>query len=63
MKNSIDNSVIETNRELKTTKKNKNRHGFGIENIKQAVYRHNGILNFDEENGYFICDILIPIQK
>lgn len=63
MKNSIDNSVIETNKELKTTKQNKSRHGFGIENIKQAVYRHNGILNFDEENGYFICDILIPIQK
>lgn len=63
MKNSIDNSVIGTNKELKTTKQNKNRHGFGIENIKQVVYRHNGILNFDEENGYFICDILIPIQK
>lgn len=63
MKNSIDNSVIGTNKELKTTKQNKSRHGFGIENIKQVVYRHNGILNFDEENGYFICDILIPIQK
>lgn len=63
MKNSIDESVIETNKELKTTKQNKNRHGFGIENIKRVIYRHNGILNFDEENGYFICDILIPIQN
>lgn len=63
MKNSIDESVIETNKELKTTKQNKSRHGFGIENIKRVIYRHNGILNFDEEKGYFICDILIPIQN
>ena len=24
--------------------------------------KYNGLIRFDEENGYFICDILIPEQ-
>lgn len=60
MKNTIDGSVLKGNKNLLTTKDDKEHHGFGIKNIKEVVDRHKGILQFDEENGYFICDILIP---
>lgn len=61
MKNSIDKSVLAENQKLNTTKEGKAYHGFGIKNIKRIVSKHNGHLNYDEENGYFICDILLPI--
>ena len=47
---------------LLTTKDNKEYHGFGIKNIKGIVDKYKGIIQFDEESGYFICDILIPRQ-
>ncbi len=59
MINSIDRSVLKNNNDLKTTKKNKMYHGFGIKNIQRVVNEHKGIINFFEENGYFCCDILI----
>lgn len=60
IKNTIDKSVLASNKNLLTTKDNKEYHGFGIKNIKGIVDKHKGIIQFDEENGYFICDILIP---
>lgn len=61
MKNSIDKSVLAENKKLNTTKENKHYHGFGIKNIKRIVDKHSGLISYDEENGYFICDILLPI--
>ena len=62
IKNSIDASVLESNMDLNTTKNDKSFHGFGIKNIKRIVDKYNGLIRFDEESGYFICDILIPEQ-
>ena len=59
MRNTIDKSVLEGNRELKTTKANKELHGLGTKNIKRIVDKHNGIINYFEEDGYFCCDILM----
>lgn len=59
MKNSIDNSVLDKNKYLHTTKQNKEYHGFGTKNIKRIVEKHHGIIDYDEQDGYFICDILI----
>jgi sensor histidine kinase regulating citrate/malate metabolism len=61
MKNSIDKSVLTENKKLNTTKGNNRYHGFGIKNIKRIVEKHSGLISYDEENGYFICDILLPI--
>lgn len=62
MKNSIDKSVLAENIELHTTNENKSYHGFGIKNIKRIVSKYKGLINYDEEHGYFICDILLPIN-
>ena len=61
MKNPIDRAVLENNKELYTAKEDKEYHGFGVKNIKRIVDEYNGFLNYYEEKGYFICDILIPI--
>ena len=58
-KKTIDKSVLASNKDLLTTKDNKECHGFGIKNIKGIVDKYKGIIQFDEESGYFICDILI----
>ena len=59
MRNTIDSSVLEGNSGLKTTKANKELHGLGTKNIKRIVDKHNGIINYFEEDGYFCCDILM----
>ena len=59
MRNSIDRSVIKDNEKLLTTKKNKEYHGLGIKNIRRIVNKRDGIICFFEEDGYFVCDILI----
>lgn len=59
MLNSIDRSVLTDNRDLQTTKANKDIHGFGTKNIKHIVESHDGIINYFEEDGYFGCQIII----
>ncbi|NDO18778.1 GHKL domain-containing protein [Lachnospiraceae bacterium MD329] len=59
MMNSIDESVLENNKELSTTKEDKEKHGFGVKSIKLIVEKYDGIIQYFEENGYFYCDIII----
>ncbi len=59
MMNSVDVSVLKNNKTLQTTKSDKAVHGFGTKNIQKIVDKHNGIVNYFEENGYFGCQILI----
>ena len=42
-----------------TTKKDVEYHGFGIENIKDAVERHNGMLDINIENTTFSIMIML----
>ncbi len=59
MMNSIDKSVLDKNRDLATTKENKAVHGFGTKNIKRIVDKHDGMIDYFEEDGYFGCHILM----
>ena len=38
---------------LKTSKTDKSNHGFGIENIKSALEKYNGIINIEQTNNEF----------
>lgn len=60
IKNSIDKSVLDKNKNLQTTKISKKYHGFGIKNIKRIIQKYDGIIRYYEKDNYFICDILIP---
>ena len=63
LKNTIDKSVLDANSELRTTKKEKAYHGFGVKNIKRIINKYNGFIDYYEEDGYFVCDIMLPVKK
>lgn len=57
VKNSIAESVLLNNPDLKTDKKNKSEHGFGVKSIKQIAKKYNGSIEFKEESGMFIAEV------
>ena len=42
------------------TKKDKEFHGFGLENIKKIIHNHNGELELDTDEEYFILRMIVP---
>lgn len=59
MKNTIDESVLKNNPNLKTTKENKSDHGYGIKNLRELSEKYRGKCDFYEEDNYFFCNINI----
>ena len=57
--NDLAHPVLSDNPALRTTKNIRYRHGFGIQNMRQAVERNQGLIRFYEQNDRFICDILL----
>lgn len=56
----IVNSIENKNRiTLKTTKKDKNNHGFGFENIKQSLSKYNHLMKIDQTDDEFILSFVI----
>lgn len=56
--NSIDESVLQTNPLLKTSKTDAEAHGLGSKQIKSLVEKYDGILDIWEENGMFHVQIM-----
>ncbi|MBQ8260817.1 MAG: GHKL domain-containing protein [Lachnospiraceae bacterium] len=44
---------------LKTTKEDKNYHGFGMENIKECVDKYDGYMDITIEDGMFVLRIML----
>lgn len=61
VKNRIDSSVISDNKQLYTTKKNKQHHGYGLRTVKVLTESHNGMTDIYEKDGFFIVNILLNI--
>ena len=59
-KNSIKDSVLAANPDLNTTKVDSEHHGIGINNVRLLVNHYQGLIKFEEDEGYFIVKILIP---
>ncbi len=56
----IENTALnENNPDLKTTKKDKKNHGYGIENIKSALSKYKNVLNIEREENKFILSFII----
>lgn len=62
VKNTIKESVLEDNPSLKTTKKEKEFHGYGIKSIKKILEEEGGMISQSEKNGWFITHIFLPIK-
>ena len=57
--NSIARPYVIVNNTLKTTKTDKQRHGFGIENIKSCVAKYHGMMNLSNTEQEFAVEIMI----
>lgn len=60
IENNYDSKIKLENR--KTTKKDTFLHGYGIQNIENAVEKYNGTCTITKENEKFILKILMPIK-
>lgn len=57
VKNKIEKSILKNNVNLKTTKAEKQRHGIGIQSIRETVNRYNGMMEYYEKDNWFIANI------
>lgn len=57
VRNSIEDSVLKENPELKSTKADSAEHGFGVKTIKYITKRYNGKFDFYEEGLMFISRV------
>ncbi len=59
IKNSIDVSVLKDNPSLATRKENKQKHGYGLYNIRKIVNKYNGEIIITEDDNSFIVNIML----
>lgn len=55
----ISNSVSSTISDLQTTKEDRENHGFGLDNIKQALSKYNHVLKIDQTDNEFVLSYII----
>lgn len=60
-RNTIEKSVLEHNKELKSTKPGRNGTGLGHKIIEKVVKDYGGMVGYFEENGMFGVEIILPI--
>ncbi len=60
-KNTINESVLQKNKELKSTKDFGDLHGLGHQIVESTVQKYNGLVNYYEDDGMFGVQIVIPI--
>ncbi len=59
-KNAIEESVLDTNKELRTTKKDTISHGLGHQIISEIAEKYYGFVNYSEVNDMFCVQIVLP---
>lgn len=59
VKNKIEESVLQNNAKLQTTKQEKIMHGLGVEGIKKIVKKYEGDIEFSEKEAWFCISVFI----
>lgn len=54
---------VDINKNLKTLKKDKKKHGFGLKNIKKIVDKYNGNIGMDIKDKKFITQITLILEN
>lgn len=57
--NSIPHSILDTNKDLKTSKCDRDIHGLGIKTIRSLAKKYNGDVDFYEEGLVFFCHVIL----
>lgn len=57
--NSIEESILDSNKNLETSKKDKELHGIGLQSVRHIVEKYNGMIQFYEEENEFYCHIML----
>ena len=55
----ITNTALPSTSDLQTTKSDKENHGFGLENIKQALSKYNHVMKIDQTDNEFVLSFII----
>ena len=63
LRNAIDSSVLQTNKELKSTKKSSEAHGLGHKIVESTVAKYHGMVDYFESDGMFGVEIILPENK
>ncbi len=64
VENTMDGKlIIENNGIVRTTKEDKQNHGFGLRNVREILQHYHGNYNEKVENGRYIADITIKIDR
>lgn len=59
VRNTVHTSVLENNKQLKTSKENKNLHGFGTEIIAEIAQKYDGLFDYYERDGMFYSRVTL----
>lgn len=59
IRNTIEKSVLQNNRDLKTNKSNLTEHGWGLKSVKDIVDKYDGMIDIYENENMFFVDILL----
>lgn len=60
IKNKINKSILKDNPNLKSTKKEKEVHGYGLKQVKSIVEKYDGMIDIYEEDGFFCVYVVYP---
>lgn len=63
LENSFKEVKFDINKNLKTLKKDKKKHGFGLKNIKKIVDKYNGNIEMDIKDKKFITQITLILEN
>lgn len=63
IQNLISKSVLHSNKLLKTSKPDTKLHGFGIQSVTETVERNDGMMDFYEEDCWFVADIMVKLKN
>lgn len=63
IENYFSGSLLFDNGLPKTTKHDKNYHGYGMMSVRHIVQKYNGNMVIGQEDNRFVVNILIPVSE
>lgn len=59
IENIVDDDILSSNPDLRTTKNNKTIHGIGLKSVREIIDRHDGIFNITQNEKWFCVEIML----